>query len=153
VRRPPRGTVLLRTAGVAAAAGSAAYAWWATGLQPFTTSAYVAVGLPVALLTVLAGVGLAGSRVETGAAADARGVGRLQLRTTFPWVLLLLLAVGLEAVGLLLGGRSADVPTLSTVVDHALGLHGVRFALFLGWLAVGWAPVARVVIDRPGRAG
>ena len=161
MRRPPRSAVLLRAAGVAGAAGSAAYAWWATGLQPFTTSAYVAVGLPVALLTVVAGVGLPGSRVEAGAGAgagagaavDARGVGALQLRSTFPWVLLILLAVGLEAVGLALGGRSAGVPTLSTVIDHALGRHGVRFVLFLGWLAVGWAPVAGVVCHRWDRAG
>jgi hypothetical protein len=74
------------------------------------------------------------------------------LRSTFPWVVLLLLAVGLEVAGLALGGRSTEVPTLSTVIDHALGWHGVRLALFLGWLAVGWAPVARVAVHRRARA-
>ena len=44
---------------------------------------------------------------------------------------------GLEAVGLALGGRSADVPTLSTVVDHALGWHLTRLLLFVGWLLIG----------------
>ena len=70
------------------------------------------------------------------------------------WIFIfpILLAVGLEAVGLALGGRSAGVPTLSTVIDHALGRHGVRFVLFLGWLAVGWAPVAGVVCHRSDRA-
>jgi hypothetical protein len=147
-----RRSTVLRAAGVVGAAGVVAYAWWATGLQPFTTSAYVAVGLPVAGLAVVAVVGRPGSRFAGGAAVDARGVGRLQLRSTFPWVVLLLLAVGLEVAGLALGGRSAEVPTLSTVIDHALGWHGVRLALFLGWLAVGWAPVARVAVHRRARA-
>jgi len=147
-----RRSTVLRTTGVVGAAGVVAYAWWATGLQPFTTPAYVAVGLPVAGLAVVAVVGRPGSRFAAGAAVDARGVGRLQLRSTFPWVVLLLLAVGLEVAGLALGGRSAEVPTLSTVIDRALGWHGARLALFLGWLAVGWAPVARVAVHRRARA-
>jgi hypothetical protein len=51
--------------------------------------------------------------------------------------------IGIEAAGLALGGKSAQVPTISTVVDHAIAWHFVRFVLFAGWLAVCVAPLAR----------
>jgi hypothetical protein len=60
-------------------------------------------------------------------------------------------AFALEVAGLALGGRSSAVPTLSTVVDHALAWHAVRFVLFLAWLALGWAPVVRQArVERQG---
>ena len=122
---------------VVGAAAAALAAWWVTGLSPFTIAAYVAVGLPVvALVAVVVGrsFGLGQSMVKPGPAT---------LRSVLPWLVLTALGIGLEALGLALGGRSAGVPTLSTVVDHALAWHGLRFVLFCGWLAMGWAPALR----------
>ena len=128
---------------------AAAFAWWSTGLRPFTITVYVAIAIPVAALVL---VGLARRR---GARADVSrrppvptrhfGVG-----TTFPWITLLALVVGLESAGLALGGRSRGVPTLSTVVDHALAWHGIRFLMFMAWIAVGWVPTMRPLWHRRG---
>jgi len=120
----------------AAAAAAAVYAWWATGTQPFAPGAYVAVGVPVVLVGAVA-LGRPASRVT--ADTSVPGVGP---RSASPWIVILALAIGLECAALALGGRSSDVPTLSTVVDHALGRHALRFLLFCGWLAVGCAPLA-----------
>jgi hypothetical protein len=60
-----------------------------------------------------------------------------------PWVALLALAVGLEAAGLALGGRSTTVPTVSTVIDRTMVWHISRFVLFAAWLAVAWVPFVR----------
>ena len=138
---------------VALAVGAvvAVYAWWATGLPPFTAGASLAVGLPVlALIGVALAVGPrrhGGSGPSNRPTSDPTG-----LRTAFPWLMILLAALTLEGVGLALGGRSAAVPTLSTVVDHALAWHAVRFALFCGWLAAGWVPALRSVLGS-GRSG
>jgi hypothetical protein len=122
---------------VAVAAAAALAAWGVTGLSPFTIAAYTAVGLPVvALVAVVVGCsfGLGHSTVKPGPAT---------LRSVFPWLVLTALGIGLEALGLVLGGRSVGVPTLSTVVDHTLAWHGLRFVLFCGWLAIGWVPALR----------
>jgi hypothetical protein len=115
----------------------AGYAWWATGLHPFTAGSYAAAGLPVAALVLVVMVRPDSSgRSESYAGVEGSEIG---LRTAFPWLLLLALAIGLETWGLLLGGRSTSVPTLSTVADHAMAWHGMRFVLFCGWLALGWS--------------
>jgi len=138
--RPPSGTGPFRPVvpmlGVAAAV---VYAWWATGQLPFTAAATVAVGIPVAGLVALAVV-----RRPTGTG------GREPLRpgAVLPWAGLLAAAVVLEIVGLALGGRASGVPTLSTVVDHALTWHASRWALFCAWLAAGAAPLVSPVLHR-----
>ncbi len=146
------------------AAAAALYSWWATGVSPFTVAAYVAVGIPAVLLLA---VGVADSLTGPRGQHDPdRGLdgglgagppvtrGALQLRRTFPWLLLVLAAIVLEATGLALGGRSETVPTLSTVVDHALAWHVVRFVLFCGWIAVGWSPLMRAATKAlPARGG
>ena len=127
---------------VAGAVAAAVFGWWVTGLRPFTVTAYVAVGLSVVALVVAAevvrsrGLGLSHPIEKPGHAT-------FTLRPVFPWLVLGALLLGLEGLGLTLGGRSARVPTLSTVVDHALAWHGLRFALFCGWLALGWVPGLR----------
>jgi hypothetical protein len=121
---------------VAGAAGAAVCAWWATGTRPFTLSAYLAVGVPV----VLVGAGALGQSASSPVPTDPPTLGG-GLWDTSPWIVILALAVGLECAALALGGQSTDVPTLSTVVDHALGRHALRFLLFCGWLAVGFAPL------------
>ena len=64
-----------------------------------------------------------------------------------------MLGIGLEGVGLTLRVGSAEVPTLSTVVDHALVRHGHRFVLCCGWLAVGWVPALRAALGTRGSVG
>ncbi len=132
---------------IAVFAAVAVYAWWAAGLAPFTATAYTAVALPVVGLAVAAFVLPDGARSGTPGGPDAP-----PRYGALPWVALLLAAVALETAGLALGGRSSNVPTLSTVIDHALAWHGVRFALFLAWLALGWTPVVRRAFrwPRPG---
>ncbi len=111
---------------------SAAYAWYVTGLRPFTNSAYEAVFAAPAILLALGLLSPAGRRTPRDP---------LTLRGVAPWVALAAAAGCLEAIGLALGGRSPVVPTLSTVVDHALGWHATRFVLFFGWLEVGTRPL------------
>ena len=135
--RPKRPNVALPV--VVGAAAAALAGWWVTGLRPFTITDYVAVGLSVAGLVAVVVVRSRG----LGHSIEWPGQATFSLRSAFPWVVLVALGVGLEGVGLALGGRSARVPTLSTVVDHALAWHGLRFVLFCAWLAVGWVPALR----------
>lgn len=123
---------------IACAAGGGA--WWVTGLRPFTATCYAAVGVIAAAI----GIGglTVGARPGPDAAAPRRGT------RVAPWGALALAAVVLEAVGLALGGRSSAVPTLSTVVDHALTTHAGRFVVFVAWLALGVAPTARALVRR-----
>ncbi|MGH9098038.1 MAG: hypothetical protein ACRDWB_11510, partial [Acidimicrobiales bacterium] len=86
-----------------------------------------------------------------GHSIETPGHATLTLRSVFPWVVFGALAIGLEGLGLALGGRSSGVPTISTVVDHALAWHGLRFVLFAGWLAMGWVPAIRGASGVRGR--
>jgi hypothetical protein len=124
--------------------GAVGYAWWATGLRPFTRSADVAIAIPVFLLAVAAwgktprSSGGASRFIRKGAVGSPSRYGAL------PWIALGLLAVALEVLGLALGGRSRVVPTLSTVADQALAWHVSRWVVFILWLAAGAWPVRRV---------
>jgi len=140
-RRPIAVDSLLGFVGIGVAA--AFYAWWATGVPSFSLRAYIAVGLPTLMLLVATIIGPASGRVEATSATFHGGSYRPP--RVFPWVILLALAVTLEGLGLALGGRSQAVPTLSTVIDHSLSRHVVRFILFCAWLAAGWAPLLRVI--------
>ena len=122
------------------ASAGAGYAYWATGLHPFTWIAYLAVGIPVVICgSVLVVRGSVGAGTGAGI-----GSGRVLTRAAaIPWLVLALAIAGLEGVGLALGGRSRTVPTLSTVVDHALGWHVSRMVLFCGWLLIGVVPAVR----------
>ncbi len=126
-----------------ALAGGAAYAGWASGVVPFTWRAYVAVGVPVLVATAAV--------VRGGWHGAAPGPTRTDpgpsWRALVPWAALAAVAAGLEAAALALGGRSATVPTLSTVVDRALVWRLVRFALFCVWLA----PVLMPALRAPSR--
>jgi hypothetical protein len=137
---------------VAGAVAAALFGWWVTGLRPFTITVYVAVGLSVATLVVVAEV--VRSR-RLGHTIVKPGRTNFTLGSVFPWLVLGALGIGLEGLGLALGGRSEGVPTLSTVIDHALVWHGLRFVLFCGWLAVGWVPAIRWAFGARGsqRAG
>lgn len=130
-------------AGIAVAAVAVVYAWWVTGIAPFTTRAYIAVGVSALVLALAAVVGPASRRARLDTAtSDERAP---ETGKAFPWVIFLLLAVVLEAIGLALGGRSSTVPTLSTVIDHAMSKHIWRFLAFCFWLVVAWGPLVRMV--------
>jgi hypothetical protein len=136
----------MRTGGTAlrllvVAGGVLAYGYWATAQAPFRTSAYLAVGLPVAL------VGLA-VLIAPEPLARKRNSALVSLRSAWPWLAIAGLMAGLEIVGLALGGRSTTVPTLSTVVDHALAWHLVRLLLFGAWLSIGWSLVGGHRLER-----
>jgi hypothetical protein len=135
-------------AAVVTAVVAAAYAWWATGVPPFGVRAYVAVGIPVLLVALALALPpirdptrsrIAAAPVDTPAPIGNRSF----WPSAYPWLILLALAAILEGIALALGGRSSAVPTLSTVVDHALGRHPVRFVLFCVWLGIGVIPSIR----------
>jgi hypothetical protein len=116
-------------------AGVVAYGYWATGRAPFGAAAYLAVGIPIALAAAAVLLG-------RGSSTPRETPPLVTVHSAWPWLSIAGLMVGLEAAGLALGGRSAAVPTLSTVVDHALAWHLVRLLLFVGWLLIGWSLVS-----------
>lgn len=124
---------------------AAAYAWWASGIMPFTTTAYVLIAIPsVVMVAVYGALGaLSPKRAEISRYYLARSSGATWTSTA-PWLVLLVAAVALETVGLALGGRSPDVATLSTAVDHLLVNHWGRGLLYLAWLAAGAGPILRL---------
>jgi hypothetical protein len=148
-----RGTRFRPLAYAGAAVLVVAYSWFATGTEPFHVLSYVLVALPVVIVFGLyAAVGTFDDE-RSGVSQYYRGrsLGASLSRST-PWLLVLLGAIILEMVGLLLGGRSPHVPTLSTLVDHLLRTHGLRWVLFVAWLAVGAAPLRRLSQHRHDRA-
>jgi hypothetical protein len=112
-----------------------AYGWWLAGLQPFTTAAYISIAIPTAL--VAAALALPRKARDTTRGGRGHNWPTPSGRQLLPLMTVLLLGLGLEIAGLALGGRSALVPTLSTVLDHALRWHLVRCLLVLAWLAAG----------------
>jgi hypothetical protein len=134
---------------IAVILAAAAYAWWSTGLRPFTAAAYLAVGIAVvALALAMAVTRVQRRRANLGSDRVPSRAPELRVLPTLPWVVLFALMAGLEGAGLALGGRSRIVPTLSTVVDHALAWHSTRFIMFAVWLAVGWTPAIRPWLPR-----
>jgi hypothetical protein len=120
----------------------AGYAWWAAGVTPFTTLSYVLVAIP-SVVIVIAYVALGGlsTRQDAIAAYYRRQAGGASLASVAPWIAVLSIAVVLEVIGLLLGGRSSAVPTLSTTVDHLLRFHWERWLICLAWLLLGVTPL------------
>jgi DMSO reductase anchor subunit len=129
-----------------------AYAWWATGVRPFTTLAYVLIAIPSLLaVSIYALLGGLSPRADVTAYYRRRSAGATP-KSIGPWTGLLLVAVVLEVIGLALGGRSPNVATLSTTVDHMLVAHWGRWLLYDLWLAVGVGPLERLRQARPGDA-
>jgi hypothetical protein len=108
------------------------YAWFATGLAPFSTTAYVALSVPIIVAVPFYGA-LGGFSVHSRDVASYYRMRRAP-GAVLPWAILFAVALALEIAGLALGGRSADVPTLSTTIDHLLVAHEGRCALYLWWL-------------------
>ncbi len=152
---PPSGPALNKSSLYLTHAGAAltfvAYAWFATGVEPFHVLSYVVVALPILLVVGLYLLQGGFSDERSGASHDylEPPLG-LSLSRSIPWLLVILGALSLELVGLTLGGRSARVPTLSTEVDHLLTTHGLRCVLFVLWFTVGVAPFRRLRRRRRG---
>jgi len=152
---PRRRTIDLRVTLIAATFGAVAvvYAWIATGVTPFTTTAYVLVALPsVALLVVYARLGVFTVRQPKLDRLYQERAGRQTLAQLTPWLAVLAGALTLEVVGLALGGRSTSVPTLSTEMDHLLVTHWGRWALYVAWLAVGAWPARGLLRARRAKS-
>lgn len=130
---PPRRRHVLARALLAVLA--ALYAWVATGVAPFTRPAYAMIALASLVVVVLY------VRGESRVDLEVRGAAPVAPSSVAPWLVVLVLAVGLEGLGLALGGRSKGVPTLSTTLDHLLVTHALRAVLFLIWLGVAVAPL------------
>jgi len=121
-----------------------AYAWWATGVKPFTAPAYVLIAVPsLAVLSTYVVLGGLSRRAGVARYYRERASGST-FKGAAPWAALLVCALLLEAVGLALGGRSHTVATLSTVSDHLLVRHWSRWLLYDLWLAVGAGPLLRL---------
>jgi hypothetical protein len=128
------------------AAAAALYAWFATGLAPFSDAAYATLGVPAVTALLLYGV-FGGFSTSPGIASYYRSRGT-SVRV-LPWIVVVAAALGLEIAGLALGGRSKDVPTLSTTLDHLLVTHAGRFLLYLWWLWVGARTIVPLARQRP----
>jgi hypothetical protein len=115
-----------------------AYAWVTSGVAPFSAPSYFLVGIPCLVFVVICGLlgGLSNGRAAISADIRSRS-GDSTLSTVAPWIALMAAVIVLEAIGLLLGGRSANVPTLSTTVDHLLSVRWERCLICLAWLLAG----------------
>jgi hypothetical protein len=140
-----------RTAATLLVIAGLVYAWFATGVRSFSIPAYVVLVVPslAALLFYGALGGFSPRRTDVTNYYRGRSPTTSWHRAA-PWVVVAVLALALESVGLALGGRSVDAPTLSTTVDHLVVDHGGRFALLALWLAVGARPLRRLVLLRRG---
>jgi hypothetical protein len=121
------------------------YAWWTSGVTPFTTMAYVLIAIPsvIALAAYIMLGALSPWRKDVTRFYRENSEG-VRLAAMVPWLVVLVLALALEVVALALGGRSRDVPSLSTTVDHLLVWHWGRCLLYLGWLCLGAVPIFRL---------
>jgi hypothetical protein len=121
------------------------YAWVTASAHPFTTLSYCLVAIPSAALVVTY-IRIGGLSADLGdvGAYFQRQSGEATLSTVTPWIAVLSAAVVLESVGLLLGGRSTSVPTLSTTVDHLLAYRWERCLLCVAWLSAGALPLFRL---------
>jgi hypothetical protein len=119
-RRESRaGLVLAGLAGVA----TLAYAWWATGLAPFSAGATVAV------------VGAGAGAIVAGSRARRPGPRPVTLRQAAPWILMVLAAAAVQLVSYVQTPRD-DHPTISSLTNALLDSQPARAAALVCWLAL-----------------
>ncbi len=108
---------------VLAGSGVAAYAWWATGLRPFTAASTAAVvGAGLVVMTV-------GSRYRRA------GEERVGAADKVIWASLVGALAAWQLAAYLQHPRSQH-PTLSSLTDALLDTHPARAAAFVAWLTV-----------------
>lgn len=112
------------TVWAAATAGVLAYAWWATGRRPFTTTA---------TLTVV-GAGLAA--MAFGQAGRRPNDARQALSGVVGWLVLLVALAGWQLLAYVQEPRS-EHPTLSSLTNTALDTRIGRALAFAAWLVAG----------------
>jgi hypothetical protein len=89
------------------ALAAALYAWFATGLAPFSDATYAALSLPaVAALTLYGSFGGFSRSPDVGLHYRSRGTSR----RVVPWAVVIGAALGLEIAGLALGGVRRTCP-------------------------------------------
>ena len=103
--------------------GVLAYAWWASGLGPFSRAALVAT-----VSAGLAAIAVGGRR--------RRPVVASRPSAAWVWGVLLGALAAWELASFLQHPR-ADHPTLSSLVNGLLGNHASRAVAFLAWLWAG----------------
>ena len=117
-----------RRAALAVGVAVAVYAWWATGLPPFSTSGLIAV--------LIAGAAVIAVQTRTRRARDrARDAGAGGAR--WPWLAAIAGIGAWELQALFQHPREAH-PTISSILDPIEQWHGARLVLFLAWLWLGW---------------
>jgi hypothetical protein len=122
------GSPRLVTAAAAVAALAVAYAWFATGLYPFTWPAVAA--------TMAAGVAVLGVGRWRGTPVRARERKPGANAGTVVWVVLAL-ALGAWELAAFLQHPRPDHPTLSALANGVFDSHLVRAVAFLAWLGAG----------------
>src|SRR5262249_28663298 len=110
-----------------------AYAWWVSGLRPFTGPVQLAIVVPGVVVVVLAAV-----------TTRKRGPDRARLPTagSAAWVVLGVVVVGWQLFNFFHGDRSVH-PTPSSLMDEVDAHRTLRTIVFVGWLALGWDLVRR----------
>lgn len=122
----PGDTVVVRrqVRRLAVPAGVLAYAWWATGVRPFSGTATLAV----------VGAGLAA--MTTGHARRPQHHPRRPLAGAAGWLALLGALAGWQFLAYVQEPRS-EHPTLSALTNAALDTHAGRALAFAVWLIAG----------------
>lgn len=115
---------------------AALYSWFAALTTPFTTSANVMTGAPLIVALVLAVLFAYRARSQPRGGAEATA----SRRALWPWWSIFGLIVAWELYCYFELPRYAH-PTISSLYDSASSVDAVKAALFLGWLALGWAIV------------
>lgn len=118
----------------------AAYVWWMSGVRAFSALSYAAVGIGAGATLLFYALKRA-SHVHPGTVSSRSP---LKWSWALPWLGILISGAALEAIGLALGGRSNQVPTLSTLVDELLANRAIRALAIGSWLGVALLGAARL---------
>jgi hypothetical protein len=119
-----------------AVVAAALYSWFAALTTPFTFRANVMTGIPL-IAALLAAVWF--GHIATGHRSE-RSTTRPTGRRMWPWWVSLGV-VGAWELFCYLRLPRFDHPTFSSLYDSASRTQPLKAALFLGWLALGWAIV------------
>lgn len=117
----PHPRAVLRPRPAAVAAAVAGFAWWATGLRPFTATAYVVV------------VGVGAAAMAWGSRQPRPAVRAFSASALGIW-LALALVLGAVQLQAFVQQPRYEHPTLSSLVNTALDPRPVRAAALALWL-------------------